>query len=180
VNTESQKQYASHGTGQFVPDDLKHLGENVILENGVLIFHPETISIMDNVYIGHDTILKGYYNNKLTIGINTWIGQQCFFHCAGGLEIGKAVGIGPKVCILTSQHRPEGKKDCPVLFSPLEFKKVILKDGCDVGAASTILPGVTIGKGAIIAAGAVVTSDVPDHEIWGGVPAKKIKNIILE
>ncbi len=177
MNTDSAKQYASHGSGQFLPGDIKELGQNVIFETGILIFHPETISIRENVYIGHDTILKGYYKNEMTIGRNTWIGQQCFFHSAGGLEIGEAVGIGPKVCILTSQHRPEGNADSPVLFSPLEFKKVILKDGCDIGAASTILPGVTIGKGAIIAAGAVVTCDVPDHEIWGGVPAKKIKSI---
>lgn len=57
----------SHGSG-LSPWNFRKLGENVIIENGVLIFHPENISIGDNVYIGHNTILKGYYINELLIG----------------------------------------------------------------------------------------------------------------
>lgn len=169
------KQNKSHGTGAFTPKDFKRLGSNVIFENTVLVFHPETITIENNVYIGHQTILKGYYRNSMFIGENTWIGQQCFFHSAGGIRIGKAVGIGPKVSILTSQHNPDDLQ-APVLFSPLEFQEVVIEDGADIGIGSIILPGVKIGEGAIIGAGAVVNSDVPAREIWAGVPAKKIRN----
>ena len=165
----------SHGTGLFNFEDFKQIGENVVIESAVLVFHPEHIIIGNNVYIGHQTILKAYYKNQFEIGDHSWIGQQCFFHSAGGIKIGKAVGIGPKVSILTSQHRPT-ETDIPVLFSPLEFKEVMLHDGCDIGAGAIILPGVTIGKGAIIAAGSVVNKNVPAYETWGGVPAKKINS----
>ena len=168
-----RKLFTSHGTGKFKPGQIHKLGNNVIFENAVLVFHPENIEIGHNVYIGHNTILKAYYNNKLIIGNNTWIGQDCFFHSAGGILIGNEVGIGPKVSILTSQHRPELKNES-VLFSSLECKQVILEEGCDIGVNATILPGVSIGKGAIIAAGAVVTKNVPAGEVWGGVPAKTI------
>jgi acetyltransferase-like isoleucine patch superfamily enzyme len=169
----SRKRFSSHGSGELVLADLGALGENVIFETGVLVFHARNISIGDNVYIGHNTILKAYHVNTLVIGNDTWIGQDCFFHSAGGIVIGNEVGIGPKVSILTSQHRPEEKHE-PVLFSKLEFLPVVLEDGCDIGVNATILPGVTIGKGAIIAAGAVVNRSVPPYEVWGGVPAKKI------
>ena len=175
MKIEGFKQNKTHGTGLFNLEDFKQIGENVIIEHEVLVFHPEHILIGNNVYIGHQTILKGYYKNQLEIGEHTWIGQQCFFHSAGGIKIGKAVGIGPKVTILTSQHR-RSKEDIPVLFSPLEFKEVILGDGCDIGAGAIILPGVTIGKGAIIAAGSVVNKNVPAYETWGGVPSKKINS----
>ena len=58
------KSYRSHGTGEFSKADFKSLGEKVIIEAGVLIFHPENITIGNNVYIGHNTILKGYFKNK--------------------------------------------------------------------------------------------------------------------
>ena len=168
------KRQGSHGSGEFRPEQFRKLGENVIFEKGVLVFHPENIEIGDNVYIGHYTILKGYYKNLMVIGDHTWIGQQCFLHSAGGLYIGKAVGIGPRVIILTSQHRPV-ERDIPVYLSQLEFSEVILEDGCDIGAGAIILPGVKIGKGAIIGAGAVVTRDVPPFEVWIGVPARKLR-----
>jgi len=84
-------------TGQGVrPGQFCRLGRNVVFERGVLVFHPENIEIGENVYIGHATILKGYYKNKMIVGDHTWIGAQCFLHSAGGLRIGRAVGIGPK------------------------------------------------------------------------------------
>ncbi len=82
----------SHGSGQFKRMQFAHLGQGVVIEVGVLVFHPENIEIGNEVYIGHNTILKGYYNNKMIIGSGTWIGQQCFFHSAGGITIGQNVG----------------------------------------------------------------------------------------
>jgi len=175
MKLQNCKQYQSHGTGKFSPSDFQKIGTNVIFENGILVFHPENIEIGNNVYIGHRTILKGYRKNKFIIGNNTWIGQNSFFHSAGGIQIGKNVGIGPMVKILTSNHKDENIER-PIIFNDLEFKKVIIEDNCDIGIGAIILPGVTIGKVAIIGAGAVVTKDIPPYSVAVGVPAKVIRH----
>lgn len=166
---------ASHGDGSYNISDLRSCGSDVIIEKAVLIFHPECITIGNKVYIGHQTILKGYYKGEMTIDEGTWIGQHCFFHSAGNIIIGKSVGIGPYVKILTSNHR-DAQTDLPVMNQPLEFAPVRIKDGADIGIGAIILPGVTIGEGAIIGAGAVVTSDIEPYSVYAGVPARFLRN----
>ena len=171
----TRKQHKSHGNGKFKRSQFKRIGENVIFEPGVLVFHPENIIIEDNVYIGHNTILKGYYQNQMVIGQNTWVGQNCFFHAAGGLTIGKNVGIGPGVMIITSHHK-DGVKDIPILFSTIEFNPVIIGDDSDIGIGAIILPGLTIGRGAQIGAGSVVTKNINDYVVVAGKPARLIRH----
>ena len=164
----------SHGSGRFKRSQFARIGQNVIIEAGVLVFHPETVELGDGVYVGHGTILKGYYRGRMVIGDGTWIGQQCFFHSAGGLTIGQNVGIGPVVKIITSYH--EGKDiSKPILHTPIIFKPVVIEDAADIGIGSVILPGVTVGKGAQVGAGAVVSSDVEPYTVVGGVPARFIR-----
>lgn len=168
------KMNKTHGDGSFSVKDFKKIGENVIFERGVLVFHPENISIGRNVYIGHNAILKGYHKNEMIIGDHTWIGQGGFLHSGGGIEIGKAVGIGPAVKIITSVH---GEKDLskPLIFCDFEFGKVVIEDACDIGAGAIILPGVKIGEGSIIGAGSVVAKDVEPYTVVAGVPAKVLR-----
>lgn len=168
------KQPKSHGSGNFIPDDFRSLGQGVVFEQGVMVFHAENITIGDNVYIGHQTILKGYFKGLMDIGEGSWIGQQCFLHSAGNIIIGKAVGIGPGVKIITSHHDDQDM-EAPVLHQEVSYKPVVIGDGADLGVGSIVLPGVTIGRGAIVGAGAVVTHDVPDFAIVAGVPAKVIR-----
>lgn len=165
---------SSHGSGEFRPEQFRRLGRGVVFEAGVLVFHPENVSVGDGVYVGHNAILKGYHLNEMILGDGCWIGQGCFFHSAGGLTVGEAVGVGPMVKILTSEHLAD-RLDVPVLHSPLRFAPVRLGRGCDVGAGAVILPGVTVGEGAIVGAGAVVTRDVPDYEVWAGNPARRLR-----
>jgi acetyltransferase-like isoleucine patch superfamily enzyme len=164
----------SHGTGAFTRDQLARLGHDVVFEAGVLIFHPENVEIGDDVYVGHYAILKAYHQNRLIVGDGTWIGQQCFFHSAGGLTIGRNVGIGPGVKIVTSAHRLDDP-DRPILHSPIDFAEVVIEDDGDIGVGAVILPGVRIGKGAQVGAGAVVATDVADYAIVAGVPAREIR-----
>lgn len=157
--------------------------DSVVIEDGVLIFHPENVSLDEDVYVGHGAILKGYYKNQLRVGRGSWIGQGAFFHSAGGIEIGAQVGIGPRVSILTSAHElpetaesPEAETyDTPVLCRPLRFARVRLEDGCDIGVGVVILPGVTIGRLAQVGAGSVVTKDVPSRAIVAGNPARILR-----
>lgn len=168
------KQFQSHGTGAFERADFRRIGEHVIFEPGVLVFHPAQISIGTNVYVGHYAILKGYHRNEMVIGDNVWIGQQCFFHSAGGLTIGNNVGIGPGVRIHTARHQELGR-EVPIVFAPVEDGPVVVEDDSDLGIGSTILPGVRIGRGAQVGAGAVVTHDVPPYAIAAGVPARVLR-----
>lgn len=164
----------SHGTGTFELRHLAQCGEGTWLEPGVLVFHPENVYIGANVYVGHQTILKGYHKNRMVIGDGTWIGQQCFLHSAGGLVIGRNVGIGPGVRIITSRHDEAGRQ-VPIVRSPLVFVPVRLEDDCDIGIGAIILPGVVVGTGAQVGAGAVVTKDVPAYAVVAGVPAKVLR-----
>ena len=169
-----ERSHRSHGTGQFTPSEFKSLGPDCVFELGVLVFHPETLSLGANVYVGHYAILKGYHKNEMRIGDRTWLGQQCLLHSAGGITIGKNVGIGPGVKILTSAHSEVGRAS-PILFSPIETAPVVVEDDADLGINSVILPGVTVGRGAIVGAGAVVTHDVPAYAVVAGVPAKVLR-----
>lgn len=164
----------SHGSGLFTPEQFARLGENVVFEAGVLVFHPETIEIGASVYVGHQTILKGYHSSRMVIGDGTWIGSQCFFHSGGGLTIGADVGIGPGVRILTSSHQLDDT-DGPILHAPVQFAPVVIEDGSDIGVGAILLPGTRVGRGAQVAAGAVVAEDVPDYAIVAGVPARVLR-----
>ena len=170
----SVKKCKSHGNGQFTRKSFASLGKDTVFERGVLVFHPSNITMGNNVYVGHYTILKAYHLNEMIIGDNVWIGQACFFHSAGGIKIGKNVGIGPGVKILTSAHRLD-QLDKPILHSEIITKPVIIDDDCDIGSGAIILAGVHIGHGAQVGAGAVVTSNVPAFAIVAGVPAKVLR-----
>ena len=174
VKIDNTKLHKTHGDGSFTVNDFKKIGENVIFEDDVRVFHPDTISIGNNVYIGHNAILKGYYKNEMVIDDHTWIGQGCFLHSAGGVVIGKAVGMGPAVKIITSVHKDEDLSK-PLIFCDLEFGKVVIEDGCDIGVGAIILPGVKIGEGSIVGAGSVVTKDVEPYAIVAGSPAKVLR-----
>jgi acetyltransferase-like isoleucine patch superfamily enzyme len=164
----------SHGSGAFAPSDFARLGAGVVLEPGVLVFHPENIEIGDEVYVGHYAILKGYYKGRMVIGARSWIGQQCFLHAAGGITIGERVGVGPGAKLLTSTHELPADRAAPIMDGALAFAPIVLHDGCDIGVGAIILPGVTVGRGAQVGAGAVVTHDVADGAIAAGVPARVI------
>lgn len=163
--------HRSHGDGSFRVDQFARCGANCVFEAGVLVFHPENIELGTNVYVGHQTILKGYYKNRMRIGDETWIGQQAFFHSAGGIDIGARVGIAPGVRIITSFHGEAGR-GVPILSAPIELGPVVIEDDCDLGVGAIVLPGVRIGKGAQIGAGAVVAQDVPPYCVAVGVPAR--------
>ncbi len=164
----------SHGSGEFSPQQFARLGRGVVFEPGVLVFHPENIEIGDDVYVGHQAILKGYYRNRMVIGDGTWIGQQCFLHSGGGITIGRQVGIGPGVRIVTSAHRLD-QLDQPILHSTIDFAPVAIGDGADIGVGAVLLPGVVVGTGAQVGAGAVVAENVPDFAVVAGVPARVIR-----
>jgi maltose O-acetyltransferase len=110
----------------------------------------------------------------IIIGDNSGLGVNCSVR--GPLEIGANVMMGPDVIIMTSSHNVESI-DLPMnLQGSLPKQKVTIGDDVWIGARVIILPGVKVGTGSIIGAGAVVTKDVPDYAVVGGIPAKFIKS----
>lgn len=110
----------------------------------------------------------------ISIGNNSGLGINC--KVRGPLEIGDNVMMGPDVVIMTNSHNFE-RIDIPMNIQGSAVpKKVVIGNDVWIGTRAIILPGTTIGNGAIIGAGAVVTKDVPEYGIVGGVPAKLIRN----
>lgn len=105
---------------------------------------------------------------NITIGNGTIIGDNVTLDGRAMLTIGNHVDIASQVMIYNAEHDLNSS-----FFDPIE-QPVTIKDYCFIGPRAIILPGVTIGKGSVVAAGAVVTKDVPDMTIVGGVPAKPI------
>lgn len=112
------------------------------------------------------------YGQNVTVGKNVFINSGCCFQDQGGIEIGNNVLIGQQVVIATLNHDLSPEKRANMIPAPVR-----IGNGVWIGAHATILPGVTIGNGAVVAAGAVVTKDVPENTVVGGVPAKIIKSV---
>lgn len=112
------------------------------------------------------------FGKFISIGRNVFINHGCTFLDLGGISIEDDVLIGPKVNLLSEGHPlvPERRK-------VLELNRVLIKRNAWIGAAATILPGVTVGENAVVASGALVSRDVPDNAVVGGVPAKIIRNL---
>jgi acetyltransferase-like isoleucine patch superfamily enzyme len=167
--------FRSRGDGSFTAALLGGYGEGVVFEAGVRIFHPRRVFLGDNVYVGHDAILEAWHENDLRIGSDAWIGARCHLHAAGGLSIGSGVGIGPGVVIITSSHRV-GPRDEVILEAPLELAPVVIADGVDLGVGCIVMPGVSVGEGTQVGAGAVVTRDLPAFSVAAGVPARVLRS----
>ncbi len=87
----------SHGTGEVDRAQFRHLGHGVIIEPGVLVFHPDTIEIGDHVYVGHYTILKGHHLGSMSIGSGTWIGQPMLQGRAPSVRATSSISSGMRV-----------------------------------------------------------------------------------
>ncbi len=106
--------------------------------------------------------------NKASIGARTIVNRGCCLDLRSGLHIGDDVSISPEVAILTTQHDLDDHD-----FS-LQGRSVTVEDHVWIGMRAMVLPGVKIGRGAVIAAGAIVTGDVAPLDIVAGVPARTV------
>lgn len=151
----------------------RRFGDGVQVGRGVLWRHPETFEIGTGVFIGDQAVLQGRFDGRCVIGDHAWIGPQSFFD-ARDLVIEEYVGWGPGAKVLGSAHTGV-PADRPIIQTDLTIKPVRICAWSDVGVNAVVLPGVTIGKGAIVGAGAVVTADVEPYTIVAGVPARVLR-----
>lgn len=141
-------------------------GVSIGIVNGKLI-------LGDSSYINHDCSIH-LDNCKLVIGKESFFNNNCNVIGLGNINIGDHVLIGPMCNIISTNHKYNDKHKC-IINQGMIGKGIIIEDDVWIGANCTVLDGITIGKGSVIAAGAVVNKNVGQYEVWGGVPAKFIK-----
>jgi galactoside O-acetyltransferase len=151
----------------------KRVGCGLSVGCGAGFKHAETFELGDGVFIGANAYLQGRFDGRCVIGNHVWIGPQAYFD-ARDLVLEDFVGWGPGAKVLGSAHTGF-PLDQPIIRTDLEIKPVRVEAGADIGTNATLLPGVTIGRGAIVGAGAVVTHDVPAFAIVAGVPARFLR-----
>jgi acetyltransferase-like isoleucine patch superfamily enzyme len=151
----------------------RKFGNGVRIGSGVGFKHLETFEIGDGVFIGAQAYIQGRFDGVTKIGNHVWIGPQAYFD-ARHLIIEDCVGWGPGAKVLGSSHTGV-PVDRPIIETDLEIRPVHVQAWADIGTGAVILPGVTIGKGSIVGAGAVVTRDVSPFSIVAGVPARFVR-----
>ncbi|MGH9356826.1 MAG: sugar O-acetyltransferase [Terriglobia bacterium] len=110
---------------------------------------------------------------EISVGHNVFVNQNCTFYDLGGLSIADDVMIGPNVSIITSSHPIEP----PQRRSFVVAKPIAIERNVWIAAGATIIGGVTVGENSVVAAGSVVTKDVPPNTFVGGNPARVIRSI---
>jgi acetyltransferase-like isoleucine patch superfamily enzyme len=142
---------------------VRHLWYRRVL--GIELGHRACIHLGAYVWFWGPRDIRRY---QVRIGRNSRINRDCTIDLRSGMTIGDNVSVSPEVMILGGTHNPNDPS-----FDPVPGE-VVIEDHVWIGTRAMILPGVTVGHGAVIAAGAVVTKDVPPLTIVGGVPAKPI------
>jgi maltose O-acetyltransferase len=115
-----------------------------------------------------------FFGSDIAIGDHSMINHRAYFDTRAHIELGSGVGIATDVMLCTSTHDlgPEHKR-----WGAYKTAPITIGAGAWIGVRAVVLPGVTIGEGAIVAAGAVVTADVEPNAVYGGVPAKRIRSL---
>jgi len=167
------------GLGAGTPEiaSLAACGSGTVIEPGVRIFGSERVRLGEDVYIGHDSFLRAYPQGELLVGDACWIGPGCLINSFGGVRLGRRVGLGPGVKIISSTHSRDDPRKA-VIDTPLDAAEVVVEDGADIGAGAVLLPGVRVGARAQVGAGSVVTKDVEPGDVVAGVPARSIRDSV--
>lgn len=152
-------------------------GKNVVFKSIPHILYPYlNVEIGNNVILGHNITIQTVKGSKIKIGDNITINDNCFITSLFGIEIGSGTSIAENVSIRDFNHIFR-EKGVNLKKQGLEGDNIIIGKNCWLCRGCVILPGVTIGDGAVIAANAVVNKDVPSYTVAGGVPVKLLKQI---
>jgi acetyltransferase-like isoleucine patch superfamily enzyme len=175
--------YGRFATGDGLLDSLmrraiwnaasRRCGPGLQVGSNVGFKHFDTFEIGAGVFIGAHAYIQGRHDGTCIIGDHVWIGPQAYFD-ARDLRIEEYVGLGPGARILGSEHAGI-PADVPIIQTDLDIRPVRIGAWADIGTNSVILPGVTIGRGAMVGAGAIVTADVEPFSVVAGVPARFVR-----
>lgn len=154
---------------QYSMTSLKDIEEKNSILNKLFGYLPEGLTIIPSFICD--------YGKNIHLGKDIFINAHCYIMDGADITIGNNVFIGPYTGLYTSTHPLDYKRRNAGLEKALPIK---IGNNCWFGANVSVMPGVTIGNGCVIAAGSVVTKDIPDNSLAAGVPAKVIKNIEQE
>lgn len=155
----------------FIAQD--HCEINCLAQRGIVL--GDKVTVGSFAIIRPTNLYGGEPGLGLKMGDNSSIGPYSYIGCSGYIEIGNNVMISPRVSIYSENHNFEDI-DVPMMDQGVTRSFVKVEDDCWIAANSIILAGVTIGRGAVVAAGSVVTKDVPPYSVVAGNPAKVIKS----
>lgn len=145
---------------------------SMIYEGTVICGSPQNIIIGDDMVIWHQCFLTVGENSQIYLAGAGLLGVRCYLNAAEGkIIIGRGVAVAPLTQIYSFSH---GYASDKAVIDTFQIADVVIEDDVLIGSAVTILPGVRIGQGAIVAAGAVVRNEVAPYSIVGGIPARLI------
>lgn len=160
--SDAMKRTARLNEGDHDPDEIRALFSEII---GKTV--DESVALFPPFYTD--------FGKNITVGKGVFLNSGCRFQDQGGITIGEGSLIGHNVVLATLNHEMDPRHRQDMHPAPIVIGRHVW-----IGANATVCPGVTIGDGAIVAAGAVVTKDVPANTVVGGVPARRIKEIETE
>jgi acetyltransferase-like isoleucine patch superfamily enzyme len=184
----------------FYPFLFKKVGKGVAFGHHITIRHPHKIAISDGSYIDDYSVLdaKGEDNQGIRIGQNSYIGRNTTLSCKGGniflgdysnisancsllseslIEIGAYTFLAGHCYLVAGGNHQFDRTDIPIMRQPsIDKGGIRIGNDCWLGASVTVLDGVSVKKGCVIGAGAVVTRPLPEYSIAVGVPAQILRS----
>lgn len=184
----------------FYPLIFRKIGRGVVFGRNITIRHPKKITIGDNSLVDENAVLdaKGRDNEGIVIGKNVIVGRNTILSCKEGsiylddfcnvsancsllsescLRVGPYTFIAGHCYLVAGGNHSFGRTDIPMMLQPsVDRGGIVVSEDVWLGASVTVLDGVSIGKGSVIGAGAVVKDSLPDYSVAVGIPARRIKD----
>ncbi len=171
------------GSGCFIEKDVQfqvprriRLGQRVMIGQGCFLdAHSMTGQIVlgDDVWLSRGCYVIAYRDATVQIDDRAYIGHRCLFYGHGGIQIGQDALLANDVQLICGNHT-FSRRDLPIRAQPTIERPIVIEEDVWLGSSVIVLGGVTVGRGSVVGAGAVVTQDLPPYSIARGVPARVV------
>jgi acetyltransferase-like isoleucine patch superfamily enzyme len=171
------------GKGCFVEKDVRwqvpqriRLGRRVMIGEGCFLdAHSLTghIVLNDDVWLSRGCIVIADDNAEVYLSERAYVGHRCLLYGHAGIHIGRDALVANDVQLICGNHT-FARRDVPIRAQPTEERPIVIEDDVWLGASTIVLGGVTIGRGSVVGAGAVVTHELPPYSIARGIPARVV------
>jgi acetyltransferase-like isoleucine patch superfamily enzyme len=174
---------------------LGHVGSGCVIESGVRLLVPRQVFLGRRVMVGEGCFLDAHNaggrielqddvwlsrgcllvtaETEIVIEPRAYIGHRCLFYGHGGIRVGRGALLANDVQLICGNHS-FARRDIPIRDQPTDERPIVIGEDVWLAASAIVLGGVTIGRGAVVGAGAVVTHDLPPFSVARGVPARVV------